>query len=257
MLLRLVMANASMFALVASRVTGFVVVSPFPGQNVGKTQRATLVVVLAWVAMSMAPTGGAPREFDLELAGWAALELACGVIVGVAFRFVFAAAEILGSILGQMTGLSSPSVLNPTMDAPETAVGRLVFLCAMLVALGAGVHRIALAGLLESFRVLPVGTVPLLDAPILRFVDLAVDAFAVGVRLSTPVVAVGLIVQIALALVSRAAPSVQIFSVGFGVIFISGVLTILACFDDMAAGLATHFGRLASFVDEALEVMRR
>jgi flagellar biosynthetic protein FliR len=257
MLMRLVMANATLFALVACRIAGFVVVSPFPGQNVGKTQRVALVVVLAWVAMSMAPGGSAPQKLDLELAGWAALEIGCGVLVGVAFRFVFAAAEILGTVLGQMTGLSSPSVLNPTMDAPETAVGRIVGLCAMLIALGTGVHRVALGGLLESFRVLPVGTVPLLDVPILRFVDLAADAFVVGVRLSTPVVAVGLITQIALALVSRAAPSVQIFSVGFGVIFVSGTLTVLACLDDMAAGLAAHFGTLAPFIDETLGVMRR
>jgi flagellar biosynthetic protein FliR len=255
-LARLIMANAALFALAASRIAGFVVVSPFPGRNVSRTQRVTLVVVLAWVATSFAPLQGAPHDLDLELAGRAALELGCGLVVGIAFYFVFAAAEVLGAVLGQMTGLATPSVLNPTMDAPETAVGRVVGLCAMLVALAAGVHRVALGGLLESFRALPVGTAALLQVPILRFVDLGIDAFVVGVRLSTPVVAVGLLVQLGLALVSRAAPSVQIFSVGFAVLFTSGIVTVLSCLDDMAAGLAAHFTSLSSLIDEALAAMQ-
>jgi flagellar biosynthesis protein FliR len=251
------MANALLFVLVASRITGFVVVSPFPGQNVSRTQRATLVVALSWVSMSFAPSGSTPQTFDLDLAGRAALEIACGLVVGIGFRFVFAAAEVLGTVLGQMTGLSSPSVLNPTMDAPETAVGRIVGLCAMLVALAAGVHRVALGGLLESFRALPVGTAAVLDAPLLSIVDLGIDAFVVGVRLATPVIGVGLLVQLALALVARAAPSVQIFSVGFGVIFATGIVTVLACLDDMAAGLAAHFASLAPYIDQMLTAMRQ
>jgi flagellar biosynthetic protein FliR len=254
---RLIVENAALFALAASRIAGFVVVSPFPGQNVSRSQRVTLVVVLAWVAMSFAPSAAAPRELNLELVGRAALELGCGITVGVAFRFVFAAAEVLGGVLGQMTGLSSPSVLNPTIDAPETAVGRIVGLCAMLVALAAGVHRVALSGLLESFRALPIGTAAVLDAPLLRFVDLGIDAFVVGVRLATPVVGVALLVQLALAMVSRAAPSVQIFSVGFGVLFTSSIVGLLASLDDMAAGLTAHFASLAPFIDEALAATRR
>lgn len=257
MLMRLMLVNASLFALLASRIAGFVVVSPFPGANVGRTARASLVVVLAWVAMAMSPTHALPRTFDLELAGLSVLELACGALMGIAFRFVYSASEVLGTMLGQMTGLSSPSVLNPTMDSPETAIGRIVDLCAMLVALGVGMHRVAIAALLESFRVLPVGGVSVLDAPLLSFVDVGIDSFVVGVRLSTPVIAVGLLVQIVLAVVSRAAPSVQIFSVGFGVIFASGIFTIVTCLDDMASGLAARFSTLAPFLGEALGAMRR
>ncbi len=254
---RLIVENAALFALASSRIAGFVVVSPFPGQNVSRTQRATLVVVLAWVTMSFAPSAAVPRELGLELVGQAALEIGCGVIVGVAFRFVFAAAEVLGTVLGQMTGLSSPSVLNPTMDAPETAIGRIMGLCAMLLALSAGVHRIALGGLLESFRALPIGSAAVLEAPLLRFVDLGVEAFVVGVRLATPIVGVALLVQLALAMVSRAAPSVQIFSVGFGILFTSGIVGLLTCLDDMAAGLNAHFSSLAPFIDETLAAMRK
>jgi flagellar biosynthesis protein FliR len=256
-LARLAMGNATLFALVSSRIVGFVAVSPFPGQNVGRTQRVGLVVVLSWVATSFAAGQSAPRELDLTLAGPAVIELSCGIVVGMGFRLVFAAAEVLASLLGHSTGLATPSVLNPTMEAPETVVARVIGLGAMLAALAAGVHRIAIAGLLESFHALPVGTFAIVDAPLPRLVDLSIDAFVLGVRLSTPIVAVALLVQLALALVSRAAPSLQIFNVGLTVLLGTGVLSILACLDDMFAGVLLHFSSLATFIDEAVFSMRR
>jgi flagellar biosynthetic protein FliR len=251
----MIVGGAALFALVASRIIGFVVVSPFPGQHVGRTQRASLVVALAWIVSSFAPGPPAHAELDLALAGHAAIELGCGLVMGIAFHLVFAAADVLGGLLGPATGLSTPSVLNPALGAPETVVGRAIGLCAMLVVLAAGVHRVALSALLESFRALPVGSVAVLQAPMLRLVDLGVDAFVVGVRLATPVVSVGLLVQLALALVSRAAPSLQIFSVGLGLLFVAAIVTLLTCIDDLVAGLAAHFGTLAAFLDETVGEM--
>ncbi|HZU84352.1 MAG TPA: flagellar biosynthetic protein FliR [Polyangiaceae bacterium] len=256
-LTRTIVGSAALFALVASRIVGFVVVSPFPGQNVSRTQRASLVMALAWVATSFAAGEGSLGELDLTLAGRAVVELGCGLLVGVAFRMVFAAAEVLGGLLGQGTGLSTPSVLNPTMEAPESVIARIVGLCGMLVALATGVHRVALGGLLESFRALPVGSVASLDAPVLRLADVGIDAFVVGVRLATPVVAVGLLVQLALALVSRAAPSLQIFSVGLGLLFVSGIVSLMSCLDDLAVGLAAHFATLGSTIGDVVAAVRR
>ncbi|MGD0677179.1 MAG: flagellar biosynthetic protein FliR [Polyangiaceae bacterium] len=250
-------SNAALFALVASRVTGFIVVSPFPGQNVSTTQRISLVVVVSWLASTFAPATAAPRALDLTLAGPAVFEVACGGIIGVAFRLVYATAEVLGGVLGLATGLGTPSVLNPTLEAPDTVIGRIVTLGAMLVALSAGIHRIALGALLESFRALPVGSAMAPDAPMLRLVELWIDSFVVGVQLATPVIGVALLIHVALGVVSRAAPSLQIFSVGFTLLFATGIFTIIRGLDDTVAGLGTHFQRLTPFIDEALTAIRR
>ena len=83
-------------------------------------------------------------------------------------------------------------------------------------------------------------------------VDLQIDAFVVGVRLASPLIAVALLVQAGLGVVSRAAPSVQIFSVGFGVLFVSTTLVFIDTAGDMMSGLAAHFGRLGGIVDALL-----
>jgi flagellar biosynthetic protein FliR len=253
----LLWVNASVFALVASRIAGFVVASPFPGRNVGVKQRVGLVVVLTWVCCASAPPGPAAGALDLALAGRAALEVACGIVIGMVFQFTFAAAEVLGGAMSQATGLSTATVLNPTLDAPETAVERIISLTAMALALGMGAHRVALAALLGSFRAIPVASPLALDAPIFACAELGTQAFTLGVRLATPVLAVALLVQIALALISRAAPTLQIFSVGFTILFSSTILTVLASLDDVGVGLGSHFDHLASVLDVAITAMKR
>jgi flagellar biosynthetic protein FliR len=255
-LVTILMASASLFALSACRIAGFVVASPFPGQNVGRSQRVTLVVVLAWISTSLGSSGGVVGPLDLALAGSCATELGCGLLIGIAFRFVFSAAEVLGGALGQTSGIASAATMNPTLDSSDTVFGRLVGLGAMLLALGAGIHRIALRALLESFRVLPVGTVSLRTAPIFALVEVAIDAFSMGVRLATPVVAIALLTHLALALVARTSPSIQIFSVGFSVLFLVGVTTFVSCLRDMMMGLEVHFNSLSPVLDRVLSPMR-
>jgi flagellar biosynthetic protein FliR len=254
-LTRLLLANAALFGLSASRIAGFVVVSPFPGKNVGVTQRIGLVVVLSWIVCAFAP-GPDGLGLGLELA-WAAIpELCCGLLIGAAFHFVFAGAEVLGGVVGQATGLGSPSVLNPTLDASETPIARILGVTAMLVVLSTGVHRVALAGLLESFRAIPVGSAMALGAPAMRYVELAMESFVVGVRLAMPVVAVALVVHAALAMISRAAPSLQIFSVGFAILFAATGGTLLASLGDVFQGLSGHFSHLAAAIDVVLTDLR-
>jgi flagellar biosynthetic protein FliR len=246
------MVQAAAFALVMSRLSGFVVVSPFPGNNVPAMQRVGLVVVLAWVTSLFAPTAAVPADLGMHLIMSAMLELGCGLAIGFAFRLVFSASEVLGAVLSQATGLSAATVLNPASDSHDSALGRIVSLLAMLVALGAGVHRIALAYLLQSFRAIPVGTAMSIPQATGAFVDLAGSAVEVGVELAMPVVAVGLVIQIGLALIARAAPSLQIFSVGLGILIASGFVTIIATLGDMGSGLTSYFGGLAGHIDEVL-----
>ena len=63
--------------------------------------------------------------------------------------------------------------------------------------------------------------------------------------------------HLALAMISRAAPSLQIFSVGFGVLVAATMLTLIACLGDLAAGLGAHFGQLTPALEGILEAVHR
>ena len=129
---------------------------------------------------------------------------------------------------------------------------RVMTLFSMLLFLGLGAHRVALAYALESFRAVPIGHAVQIGAAAPSFVDFLSQAMDAGVRLSLPVMAVALAVQIALALVARASPSLQVFSVGMGVTVAAGLLAILGSVDDAAAGLAGELEREGPRIERAL-----
>jgi flagellar biosynthetic protein FliR len=250
MLEALFLTRAVGYALVVARIAGFVVSSPFPGAHVSTSQRVGLVAVLAWLASGFAPIEAAPTQLGIRLFLHTGIELAVGLAIGVTFRFLFFAGEVLGQVISQAVGLSSPSVLNPTIEAEDAIMARLITLAAMLLALATGVHRVALAYLFESFRQLPVGSDVELSHAALHIVDLVVLSFAEGVRIGLPIVGVELVVHLALAMISRAAPALQIFSVGLSVLLATGCATLLIALGDFMTSLTSYYASLAGRLDE-------
>jgi flagellar biosynthetic protein FliR len=252
MLQTIVLSQAMLWALAACRISGFVVGSPFPGAYVAATQRTGLVVGLAWVTSMFATPSHVPHDIGPAFFVSCGLELACGLVIGLAFRLIFFAADTTGQLLSTAVGLSSASVLNPSIEVQDTIVSRIVTLLALLLALGAGVHRVALGYLLASFRAIPVGSVAFSSSSAMLFIDIAILSFTVGVQLAMPAVGVALVVQVGLAMTARAAPSLQIFSVGFTVLMLTGFVVIIACLRDIGTGLLLHFGTLSSWLDALL-----
>jgi len=250
------MAQAMAAALAFSRTSGFVVTSPFPGPYAGPTQRVGLALMLAWVASACAPVAAHPvTHLDLRVAGLAASELGVGLLLGMAFRFVLSAADVLAQTLSISTALSSPSVFNPTVESQEAPLALAVSLFGLLVALAVGAHRVALSWLLESFRLLPVGSSVPFEAATGSFVDLAATALVVGVGQALPVVAVTLVAQVTLAMISRAAPSLQLFNVGIGIIIIAGGMVFTASLRDVTAGLGQHLLSLSWRIEQLLGLL--
>lgn len=132
------------------------------------------------------------------------------------------------------------------------ATAQIAILLALLLALATGTHRTVLAYLIESFRILPVGSEMNLGAAIPSFLALVGRSFDVGMSLALPVLGVSLAVQAALALVSRVAPNLQIFSIGFAVLVASGLITFMASLPSMAEGMIGYFQVLPGFLDDLL-----
>lgn len=237
--------------LTATRITGFVVVSPFPGKNVPNQAKIGLIVMLAWIARA-AQVETPQLGLDFGLFAFVPAELGIGLMMGFTVRVTFSAAEMLGSSFAQSTGLTFGQMYDPTLGTEDSAPSRMITLFAMLLFLGIGAHRVALGYALESFRALPIGATIAIGSAAPSFVDFVSQAMDVGVRLSLPVMGVALAVQIALALVARASPSLQVFSVGMGVTVAAGLLVIMGSLDDAGAGLATELERGGARIERVL-----
>src|SRR5690606_19897325 len=113
---------------------------------------------------------------------------------------------------------------------------------ALSLAVASGLHRVMLGALVSSFSLVPVGRVLHVEASFPIFLELSGHMLAVGVRLALPVLAVLLMSNAALGFVSRAAPSLQIFNVGFAILLPVGAALLLLTLPETSRVLLAEMG---------------
>jgi flagellar biosynthetic protein FliR len=235
----------SSIALTATRVSGLVVTAPLPWTVAPLRVRAGLTLALALAAR---PGAESPTLSDLPLvmAVTALGEFVVGAGIGFVVRLTVAAAEVAAEILAPQIGLGVAHLFDPNTQTSETALGSVFRHLAVLLAVAVGLHRVVLEALLHSFQVLPLGA--LIDfGPIApRMLALTVEAVETGVRIALPTMAVIFMVQVALAFMSRAAPAMQIFSVGFAITLSAGALVLTLTLPDAAHLLASGMSHVES-----------
>jgi len=107
-------------ALVAARIGGFIVTSPFPGERISAIARIALIVVLSFLATSFLPAPRVAAEIGLPLLASAVLEFLCGALIGACFRFLLAAADVVGGISGQTSGIGAATLYDPSIGAADS-----------------------------------------------------------------------------------------------------------------------------------------
>jgi flagellar biosynthetic protein FliR len=248
----IMMSEAAALVLAIARLSGFVLVSPFPGKSTPTQVKIGLILLLAWVVRAGQPY--LPTlHLDFMLLGNVPSELGVGILVGFTVRLTYACAELLGASFAQATGLTMAQVYDPSMGTEDPVPARVMTLLAMLLFLAMGAHRVALSYLIESFRVVPIGQGADISSSALIFVNYLSQAVEAGVRLSLPVVGVALVVQAALALVSRASPQLQVFSLGMGISVAAAFLTVLGTLNDASAGLGAEMENEGPRIEQVLE----
>jgi flagellar biosynthetic protein FliR len=239
--------------LETARTAGLVVAAPLAWTQVPARIRAALVLIVALVGHRY----GQHAEFSSVMQATFAVapEFLIGLAMGFVVRLSIASVEMVGDALSPIMGLGIASLFDPHTQAQETALTRILRLLALLLAVLLGLHRVLIGCLIASFRVLPAGsmTSPELTTPVL--VRISVEALSLGLSLALPILAVLVVTQVALAFVSRAAPSMQIFSIGFGVTLIAGGATLFIAMPDVALEIAADLSRVGSRIETVVTAL--
>lgn len=216
------------FLLVLVRLSTALAVLPVTaGSSLPRQFRLLLAVLLA--AM-LAPAVTPP---DLQLAGWLVLvplavrEVLVGLAMGAVAGFVLHSLLIAGQYIDMHIGLLMASILDPLSGGQVTLLAKLIYMLGLVMFLALNGHHLLIAALYKSFQLIPPGTALLKGSAALLLIRVFADMLALGVQLALPVVAVVLLVDIALGLVGRTAPQMNIFMLGFPLKIIAGFLTLL------------------------------
>jgi flagellar biosynthetic protein FliR len=146
-----------------------------------------------------------------------AQQLAIGFAIGIVLQLAFNALVFGGQMVAYSMGLGFAHLMDPQNGVQVPTVSQFYLIFATLIFLGADGHLRLVALLVESFGALPVGVDGITRAALWDIASWGTSLFSDGLLLSLPIVAALLLVNIGMGLVSRAAPQLNIFAVGFPV----------------------------------------
>ena len=210
-----------------TRVLGLIMVAPLFGhQSVPIRVKIGLGI---FATLIFAPT--LPPMPNVELASLGGLfilvqQLLIGLAIGFVMRICFAAIEAAGEIMGLQMGLGFATFFDPQSAGNTLVIGQFLNLLAVLIFLAVNAHLLMLSALVESFTLLPVSTQPLSGAGIFNVATFGSTIFSVGLQLAMPVVAVLLMTNLALGILTRSAPQLNIFAIGFPITLGVGLITL-------------------------------
>lgn len=173
-----------------------------------------------------------------------ATETSIGLGFGLFVRMLFAGAQMSGVLVAASLGLTQP--MSPGLDDAEAVPppADLVSLTAVVLALQADVHLDVIAALAESYRVVPVTSLPAPDMWLHSAVGAARDTTAVAVRLSAPLIAIALLVNVALGLAGRMLPMLPVQFLGAPMLLLVGLVVLARVVQDLAGGFVAEVVRL-------------
>jgi flagellar biosynthetic protein FliR len=210
-----------------TRILGLITAAPVLGNaSFPVTAKVGLGVFLAII---IAPTVPAvPAADPMSLAGLIVVlqQLLIGVGMGFAMRLVFGAVEFAGEISSLTMGLGFASFFDPNSQGRSSAVSQFTAALGTLLFLAVNAHLALLSALAESFTTLPISAVPMFGGGFRQLAELGVKVFSSGLQLCLPIVAALLLTNIALGILTRAAPSLNLFGIGFPITLSVGFIVI-------------------------------
>jgi flagellar biosynthetic protein FliR len=228
------MANA-FFPFV--RIGACLMVAPmFGARFVPARTRILLAAALTALVVPLMPaTGIAP--FSAQGLVVVAQQLLIGIALGFALQIVFDALGLAGQLLANSMGLSFAFNVDPLRGSSTAALGQIYIILATLVFLALDGHLALLQVLVDGFGTMPVGTTGLGREGLWALVLWGGQLFAGAISIALPGITALLIVNLAFGVVSRAAPSLNLFAVGFPFSLVIGLLVVLAGIGPLVEGV--------------------
>jgi flagellar biosynthetic protein FliR len=251
MILDAMLPEVAVFVLEATRVSGVVIAAPLAWSSAPAQARVGLTLTVALAIHGASP----PSLHALDIVAVVSavpVELLIGLATGLVVRFALAGVQVAAEVFGHMLGFGIASLFDPHAEVTETPLSQMFRQVAVLFALILGLHRVAFGAIFESFRLLPIGAVLRSGAATEGLLEASSAAIVAGTRLAMPIVAVLLATQVALAFISRAAPAMQIFSVGFAVTLICGTTVLVLALPDMATSIVEELSRVGPRIERVL-----
>ncbi len=219
------------FVAVLARVGGLFLFTPLISSSLLPAQlRAMLVVMLAVAVYPVADVShlvGARLDL-LEIAPLMATETLIGMSIGLLASMPLMLVQVAGVIMGQQMGLSLGQTFNPALDIESESIGQLLFFMAIGTFIMLGGVEIVFSSLMISFTLVPAGGFTMAEAPLDMLTGLLGSGLDLALRVSMPVLAIIFVETLAMGVLMKTVPGLNIMAFGFPIRILVGFVGLIA-----------------------------
>lgn len=192
------------------------VTPPLNGRNVPAVVKAGLAVALA-LPMSTRLAGTVPSTDTVSLITAAAVQAAIGLALGFVTLVVLSALQAAGNLIDLFGGFSLAAAFDPLSLTQNAVFGRLHQLLMTTLLFATGGYLLLVRGFLASYDAVPLGHLPSTSGLASLVVHGVATLFVAALEVAAPLIGASFVADLALALLSRAAPALNVFSMAFPV----------------------------------------
>lgn len=240
-------AYAVAFMLMFARIGTMVMLLPGLGE-LSVPVRVRLVVALVLTA-ALFPLHRAGFDIDLRTFGPVILalgqELLVGAVLGLTARLTISALQIAGAVVAQQLGLGFVTAVDPNQGQQGVIVGNFLTILGITLLFATNLHHLVIAALHDSYQLFRPGEVPVVGDVAALVARTTTAAFRVGVQLAGPFLVFGILFNLALGVLSRLMPQMQVF-------FVAMPLSILLGFLILLLVVGTMMGTFLGYVESVL-----
>ncbi len=232
------------------RISAMIAAAPiFSSRQTPRRLRVGIALLLSFMLMPLIPQPPVVEMFSSEALLIAAQQVLIGLAMGFVMQMVFGALVFGGQALAYSMGLGFASMMDPQNGVQVPVLAQYYIILSTLLFLILNGHLFMIETLAQSFYTLPVAVDGITRANLRDIVLWASHMFTAGLLMALPAIAALLLVNLGMGIITRAAPQLNIFAVGFP-------MTMMIGFILMWATLPNVFDKFSELVNEALIFIR-
>lgn len=213
MLQELVAGNVYAFLLIFSRLGSTMMSLPGVGENAipARFRLSIALLMSALVVPVLGPTLPPLPAQPMHVAFLVVTEIGFGLALGIMIRLMMSAMHVAGTVIALQAGLASAMLFDPNQGGQTAVVSSALVFMGIALVFVTDLHLLGLQAAFDSYTLFPPMQAPAFGDFATTAVKLVSDGFALGMRLAAPFIVYGIVFNVALGLLNRLMPSLQIF----------------------------------------------
>jgi len=220
------LTQVQMFLLAFLRVSAIIAtVPPLNSRNIPVMFKAGLAFTISMILFPILNLEDIPFFIDTISFGIKVLsEIMLGIMIGLSVRLLFAGIQLAGQLAGYQMGFAIVNVMDTLSSNQVSIIAQFHTITSMLIFFCINAHHWILRALVESFQIVPPFSFQFTNSIMEQLMRLTSNMFVIAIKLGAPVIVALLLTTVALGLIARTVPQMNVFIVAFPLKIVVGLV---------------------------------